>query len=197
MNNSTGSGSNDILGLDLGAVVPPSLPSTTPILDINSSGNGSSFNESDGSMDTNNNVQDLLGMSATMTHTPTPSTAPASAMAVPASMPILLVPQPMITAKFGESWGRCSHEKKEEGVPIRPSASSLLGLKSELKTLFAHVESISATEEAIYSATCAISHNTMLLHIKLEANTVVVTLRGSSDIEVGQALICVKSLLCN
>lgn len=99
-------------------------------------------------------------------------TAPAAAAAGTGS-----VAQHMTTPEFGAKWGGTPEENKGYIQSCGPSTLPELQMALERTLCYAHVESIGATNEAIFAAK-AVDGNTMLVHIKLQNGGADVTVRS-------------------
>jgi AP-4 complex subunit epsilon-1 len=121
---------------------------------------------------------DLLFGGMTLT-----SEAPTSPIAAASTT----TPLKLTTPEFGGKWGICSCEVKESVAPCEiPSLSALQGVMESCGR-YAHIESISASQEAIFAANAS-NATTILLHIKLEGNdTSTVTVRSTQqDISINE-----------
>jgi len=94
------------------------------------------------------------------------------------------VAQYMTTPQFGAKWGGTPQENKTHIQASRTKSLPELQMALEMTQCYAHVESIAATNEAIFAAT-AVDGNTLLVHIKLQNGGAEVTVRSMNmDISV-------------
>jgi hypothetical protein len=80
----------------------------------------------------------------------------------------VLHPLRLTTAEFGQKWGQLSSEQAA-GVPT-PGLGNLQNLTSAMgaNPAYFNVESIPATQEAIYAAVSGTSSTPVLIHVKLQ-----------------------------
>ena len=93
----------------------------------------------------------------------------------------VITPLPIDTPQFGAQWGSLSSTIKKQ-LDIKESITSLPGLRAciEKGGCYAHVESIEATQEAIYAG--QEDQHTLLVHIKLtSANVLQITVKSDGD----------------
>ena len=87
------------------------------------------------------------------------------------------VAEHMTTPQFGAKWGSTPEENKGYIQSCGPSTLRELQMALEMTRCYAHVESIEATNEAIFAAK-AVDGNTLLIHIKLHNGGANVTVRS-------------------
>lgn len=80
-----------------------------------------------------------------------------------------VMPLVIVTAEFGKRWGSTPFDVKTSIPCAANNITSLEQLRRAIPPSYHHVESIPATQEAIYAATITSTGSVILVHVKLHA----------------------------